>query len=337
MPSPTPKSMIETPTDSYVARYPWAIDIAIKQQSLYWPAEELGVEEDEQDFRTKLNEAELHGVTTAQSILTQYELMIGGEDLWGGRIGKLFPRPEIQRMCACISNVELNSHAPFYDIANKVMGNATDDFYTRWKGDPILAERISFIDKMANHKDALYVTAALAFLEGAVLFTAFGYFKGFNSRGFNMIPHFVAGIDGSSKDENFHSQASAGLFNVCRKERMEAGNHTEEDEKKLIRAIRKMAKMVHQHELRINDLLFAKEGNRVVKKAELNIFLEDRINIVLGRLGLAPMFKHPPGEISTWFYQQLNSVKIPDFFAATQLQYTRNWKISKLNYRKASA
>ncbi len=107
-----PLSKIETPTDSYVTHYPWAVDMTIQQQSLFWPAEELGVDEDEQDFRTKLNESELHGVLYAQSILTQYELMIGGDELWGGKISKLFPRPEIQRMSACFSNVELGSHAP---------------------------------------------------------------------------------------------------------------------------------------------------------------------------------------------------------------------------------
>jgi hypothetical protein len=191
-------SQIETPTDSYVAHYPWAIEMAIKQQSLFWPAEELGVEEDEQDFRTKLIEGELHGVLTAQSIITQYELMIGGDELWGGKIARMFPRPEIQRMCACFANVELGSHAPFYDLGNKVLGKATDEFYTQWKLDPVLAERIQFISDCAASNDALEVTAALAFLEGAILFSVLGFFKGFNSRGFNLIPHFVSGIDGST-------------------------------------------------------------------------------------------------------------------------------------------
>ena len=44
-------SQIETPTDSYVTRYPWAVEMAREQQAIFWPAEELGVEEDEQDFR----------------------------------------------------------------------------------------------------------------------------------------------------------------------------------------------------------------------------------------------------------------------------------------------
>lgn len=330
-------SQIETPTDSYVARYPWAIEMAINQQSIFWPAEELGVEEDEQDFRTNLNEAELHGVITAQSILTQYELMIGGQELWGGKIAQMFPRPEIQRLCACIANVELGSHAPFYNIGNEVMGNATDDFYTRWRSDPVLAERIAFINERAASNNPLEVTAALAFLEGAVLFTVFGFFKGFNSRGFNYIPHFVAGIDGSAKDENYHSLASAALHKVCKHERRENGNHSDAQERELIEAIYTMAEIVVEHERQINNRLFEIPGNRVVTKAETNHFLEDRVDVVLTRLGLPPMFNRERGVISNWFYQQLSTVKVPDFFASTQLQYTRNWAKHKLTFRKELA
>lgn len=335
--SPAPKSQIETPTDSYVCRYPWAVAKAIEQQSIFWPAEELGVEEDEQDFRTKLNKAELHGIITAQSILTQYELLIGGEEFWGGKIAKLFPRPEIQRMCAVFTNVELNSHAPFYNIGNEVMGNATDEFYTQWKRDPILAERISYIHQIADSDNALEVTAAVAFLEGAVLFSAFGFFKGFNSRGYNFIPHFVSGIDGSAKDENLHSLASAMLFQQCKQERIQEGNHTEAEDSRLNSIIQSMALVIAEHEKRINAHLFEVPGNRVITLEELNHFTEDRINVVLGRLGQPPMFDRQSGTVSTWFYDQLSTVKIPDFFAATQLQYTRNWARHKLTFRKEMA
>lgn len=327
-------AQIETPTGSYVARYPWAIEMAIQQQSIFWPAEELGVEQDKQDFRHGLNESERHGVLTAQSIITQYELMIGGDELWGGKIARMFPRPEIQRMCACFANVELNSHAPFYAIGNEVMGNHFDEFYTQWKTDPILADRISFIHECADSDDALEVTAALALLEGAVLFTVLGFFKGFNARGFNIIPHFVSGIDGSTKDENFHSIASGMLFRQCKAERIELGIHTSEKDEHLRNKIINMVNKVYEHELHITDKLFEIPGNRVVTKQEVIGFLEDRLDMVLSRLDMRPMFGNKNGAISQWFYQQLSSVKVPDFFANTQLQYTRNWAKHKLGFRR---
>ena len=327
-------SQIETPTDSYVARYPQAVKAAQEQAALFWTAEELGVEQDESDIRTKLTNGERHGLQVIQSIITQYELMIGGNEMWGGRIAKLFPRPEIQRTCATIAFFELGSHAPFYDLTNKVMGLATDEFYTEWKRDPILAERIRFIEEKASAADALEVTAALAFLEGAVLFSAFSFFKAFNSRGFNMIPHFVAGIDGSAKDENFHSMFSSFLFNQCKLERTEAGNHNYEQETRLHDTVTQMALDVFEHECRIIEMIFAEGDIRVIKQAEMVRFVRNRIDIVMGYLGYPPVFGDEKGVVSEWFYQQLSTFKYSDFFATTQLQYTRNWAKHKLTFRK---
>lgn len=329
------KAKIETPTESYVCHYPAAVNTAVDQMAIFWPAEELGVEEDEADVRTKLTAGEREGLTTLQSILTQYELMIGGTEMWGGRIAALFPRPEIQRACAVISMVELNSHAPFYDLINKCMDNATDEFYLEWKRDPILSQHIEWIDEKASAGDALEATAALAFLEGVMLFSAFAFFKAFNSRGFNMIPHFVAGIDGSAKDENFHSMFSAYLFRTCLEERVELGIEDDDSKVALSILINQMAEQVLQHEYTIIDKIFAGNADsiRVVTKEEMRHFIRDRVNIVLGRLGLDPMFNQENGVISQWFYQSLSTFKYSDFFASTQLQYTRNWAKHKLTFR----
>lgn len=335
MTAPKPLSQIESPTDSYVARYEWAEKAAIEQQAIFWPAEELGVEEDENDFKVNLNEAERHGILTAQAVITQYELMIGGTEMWGGKIAKLFPRPEIQRMCACFANVEQGSHAPFYAIGNKVMGNHTDEFYSEWKQDPVLYSRIKFIEDCAASNDALEVSAALAILEGATLFSILGFFKGANSRGFNFIPHFVAGIDGSTKDENFHSLASAQLFRQCKAERTALGNHSNEQERVLRLKIVRMLEDAYQHDLRIIEKMFEIPGNRFVKKEEVIEFLQDRINEVAKRLEMRPVFERKLGTISEWFYDQLNTVKISDFFAATQLQYRRDWKKHQLIFDRS--
>lgn len=325
-----PLSQIETPTGSYVARYAWAEKASIDQQAVFWPAEELGVEEDENDFKVNLNDAERHGVLTAQAVITQYELMIGGTEMWGGKIARLFPRPEIQRMCATFANVELGSHAPFYAIGNKVMGNHTDEFYNSWKNDPILAERIAFTEKMCESEDALEVAAALAIKEGVTLFSILGFFKGFNARGFNFIPHFVSGIDGSAKDENFHSLASARLFQQCKAERVAAGNHTPEQETALRLKIARMLEDAYAHDLRIIEKMFEIAGNRVVRRQEVIDFMQDRCNAVAKRLDMRQMFDRDLGTISDWFYDQLNTVKISDFFATTQLQYRRDYKKHKL-------
>mgnify|MGYP001324429163 CR=1 FL=1 len=91
---------------------------------------------------------------------------------------------------------------------------------------------------------------------------------------------------------------------------------------------------MYQHELRIIDLMFEKGPIRVVEKQELIDFVEDRINVVLRRLNMNPLFDREPGLISGWFYDQLNTVKVPDFFAGTQIQYTRNWNRHTLKFQR---
>lgn len=329
-----PLSKIETPTESYVCHYPQAVEAAISQMAIFWPAEELGVEEDVSDFYNKLSVGEREGLLTLQTVLTQYELMIGGEEMWGGRINKLFPRPEIGRACSVFAVMELNSHAPFYDLINKALNLATEEFYTEWKRDKDLSKHIAWIGKQAETGDALEATAALAFLEGVMLFSAFAFFKSFNTRGFNMIPHFVNGIDGSAKDENYHSMFSAWLFQTCLQERTEAGNMSESQLSKVQTKVWRMAEESYNHEIAMIDRIFAvsPETIRVVTKEEMQHFVRDRVNVVLERLGAPAMFDQEKGVISGWFYKSLSTYKYADFFANTQLQYTRNWAKHKLAF-----
>ena len=126
--------------------------------------------------------------------------MLGGEEFWGGKVNKMFPRPEIARMAATFSYIELGVHAVFYDLINKTLSIATDEFYDSWKEDPILVDRMDFISQFADEDCPLLSTAAFAFMEGAVLFSNFAFLKSLNTGGYNMIPHITAGIDASAKD-----------------------------------------------------------------------------------------------------------------------------------------
>lgn len=327
-------SNIETPKLVYIVEYPAFEDIASKQASIFWTAEELGVEKDANDVLVKFTEGERAGLKTVQSILTQYELMIGGEEIWGGKIYKLFPRPEIQRLCHMISCIEICTHAPFYDLINKTLNIATEEFYTQWQRDPVLAQRIEFIEEKVDSDDPLLVTAAVAFLEGVALYSAFGFFKAFNSRGFEFIKHFVAGIDASAKDENFHAMASSLLFKTCLQERDENGRYNSTDIAELSATIYEMAQNIYEHELQIIERIFEVGGIRVLKKEELIDFVQDRVNVVLAYLGYSPLFEKETGVITEWFYNQLNAFKYSDFFAAKQVQYTRNWSKAKLGFKK---
>lgn len=328
------KVQIQTPTDSYTTRYPQAIEAAKQQTNIIWFAEELGVEKDEDDIRTKCTEGERHGITTVLRLFTQYELLLGGEEFWGGKVAKMFPRPEIQRMAATFSFIELGVHAPFYNLINETLNIATDEFYTSWKEDPILVERMNFISKYADENDPLISTAAFAFMEGAVLFSNFAFLKSLNTGGYNMIPHITAGIDASSKDENFHAMASAWLFNQCAEEMKQAGILTDYQFRKTKQIIKEIAQVVYEHESRIIDMIFEKEGIRTITKEDMLHFVRNRIDMVLSYLKMKPIFGDEPGVVSEWFYNQLSTYKYADFFHSQQIQYVRSWSKHKLVFKK---
>ena len=328
------KTRIETPKDTYTEDYPQATASAKEQTRIIWFAEELGVEKDEGDIRTKCTEGERHGITTVLKLFTQYELMLGGEEFWGGKVAKMFPRPEIQRMAATFSFIELGVHAPFYSLINESLGIATDEFYSSWKDNPVLTDRMAFIDRYAASDNPLEATAAFAFMEGVVLFSNFAFLKSFNVGGFNLIPHITAGIDASSKDENLHAMASAWLFRQCLDERKELNLISGVEEFLLEDAAHSMALEVYAHEEAICDIIFEKGGIRTIEKEEILHFIRDRINMVMSYLGYNKMFDQEAGIVSDWFYSQLNSYKYSDFFSAQQIQYVRDWKKHELKFDK---
>jgi len=328
------KPRIETPKDTYTFDYPQAIKMAQDQTAIVWFAEELGVEKDEGDIRTKCTEGERHGITTVLKLFTRYELMLGGEEFWGGKVTKMFPRPEIQRMAATFSFIELGVHAPFYALINETLSIATDDFYNAWKEDEVMRERMKFISKYADSDDPLEATAAFSFMEGVVLFSNFAFLKSFNVGGYNLIPHITAGIDASSKDEHLHALASAWLFKQDLTEREQLGLIDSQGKQNLRKKVYRIAEKVYEHESALCDRIFEKGGIRTITKEEIMDFIQDRINLVLDRLGYKPMFEKQQGVVSDWFYAQLSSFKYSDFFNTQQIQYVRNWKKHELGFRK---
>lgn len=321
---------IQTHKEAFIIDYPQAEEFANKQLTILWFAKELGVELDKDDILTKCTEGERHGITTVLRLFTIYEVKLGGEEFWGGKVSRMFPRHEIVAMASTFSMVERQVHAYFYDLINKTLNIATEEFYTSYKKDPILSSRVAFVDSWGRSNDPLRSMAAFCFMEGVVLFSNFAYLKSFNAGGYNMIPHITAGIDASAKDENFHSIASAWLFNTLLSEKLEAGHISQEDIKNLQEDICKIARTVYEHEERIVEMIFEKGGIRTVSEKDILSFIRHRIDVVLNYLQMEPLYNEGEGVISEWFYSALSAFKYSDFFAATQTQYVRTWDRNKL-------
>ena len=313
-------------SDGYTILYPKAIEYEDKQQDTNWTAKEIAVEDDINDLRVHSTAAESHGVLHVLKLFTQYEL-IAGEEFWGGRFKRLFPRVEFQRMAAQFSQVELCVHAPFYNKINEVLFLNTPEFYNEWKDDRVLRERMAYINDyvQSNEYEGLLSLAVFSMVEGAILYSSFAFLKAFKKQGKNLIPNIVSGINFSVRDENLHSEAGAWAFRQYLAESKYKLRDVQEH-------IERAAHTLYEHETAIVDQIFAEGEISGITPHQLKHFVAHRINVCLSQLGIGPMFSNLDDTIASWFYEDIAGAKATDHFYTLSSNYSRNWNEAKFEW-----
>jgi ribonucleotide reductase beta subunit family protein with ferritin-like domain len=314
------------PKEEYVIEYPEALEFAKKQVGIIWTPDEVSVEKDIHDLKTNFTESEYHGIVSVLRLFTLYEVRVG-DDYWKEYIGTLFKRPEFERLSATFSFMELGVHAPFYNRINELLGLDTDEFYQDYLNDPVLSDRMKWLGKRVvkkeTHFDILKSIGIFSMIEGAILFSSFAFIKHFNSNGKNKLSNVNAGINFSANDENIHSEAGAWIFRTMLQEVL-ASNPTfvktflKED-------LYETANTIRDHELSIIKKIFDKGHIDGITPTQLINFVESRLDICLNNLGYEAIFKPSYNPIAKWFYNDLNSSTLHDFFVTQGNDYNRNW------------
>lgn len=314
------KPLCQQKQDSYIITYPKAIEFAELQFSIAWPPTEFPVEDDLQELMTEVGDSDKHAVTTILKLFTKYELVAGNE-YWGGRIAKKFPRVCIQRMANAFAYAELNMHAPFYNEVNRVLNLDTEEFYTDYINNPVLKSRMKHIEEFIKSKNDLLSVAAFSIVEGAVLYSAFAFLKHYRTGGKNLLKNLVSGINASVRDENLHQQGGAWLYGILKEE----SKLTKEEIKDLETKIVQAAKLIYEHECLIIEMIFEAGPIEGITSTQMRHFMESRINICLKDLGISNIFKVGYNPIAETFYDGINSIKLHDFFNISGSEYNRNW------------
>lgn len=321
---------IYKPVEGWVIEYPEFAKIADEQMHTFWPWDEPDVDNDLQDLKVRMTIPEQHAVTENLKLFTLYEMHVG-DDYWSGRIMKKFKRPEIQRAASLFSAVEFNSHAPFYNRVNELLYLDNEEFYSEWKQDPVLKERMDFIGKFVSDKNDLISTAAFSFIEGAVLYSSFAFFKHFQSQacGKDLIKNVCRGINLSVGDENTHAVAGALLYKRLLDQ--VKNSLTVEEMTYINDTIIAIGHKVYEHECKIIDNLFAKGELGGITRFNMYDFIKHRVNLCLSQLGFEHIFDESEcdGFIESWFYKDINTVALHDFFSGAGSEYNINWKREK--------
>lgn len=315
------KSDLQTETSSFVDRYPQFIDAIVKQkEDLFWTEKEIDLKKDKHDLWKKLSPAQRHAVSFNQRLFTKYESVIG-LDYWANIVLKRYKRHEIQRMAACFADVEMNIHFPFYRKVNEVLGVHNDEFYQLFETDPLLIERVNFMHKLVGDKDSLASMGGFAFMEGAVLFTAFAMIKSLGVKGQNFMPNLISGIDMSVLDENHHFEMSAEIFKLQKKQE----KRSKEELADLQEKIYNQARNVLEHEKLIIKAMLSEGDIPFAGYDDLVGFASHRCNLVLQALGYRPLFDESADTISEWFYSSMNSFKFNDNFYSRGRNYKKEF------------
>lgn len=325
---------ILTPKQTYTFDYPEAIKFAETQQSIFWSPEEIKVEKDVQDILVNMTPAEKHGVITVLKLFTLYELRVG-EEYWGEFVRNTFPRPDVRRMANCFSFFELNVHAPFYNKINEALYLNTDDFYNSYTKDKVLSERIQFIDEgllvrdKQNPIEVLRSIGTFSMVEGGVLYANFGYLKHFQALGKNKLNAIVSGINFSVRDENLHAEGGIWLYKTLLSE----ARISKADLMLVTDSIVHNARIIQEHEHRIIDMIFEAGPIEGITAQQLKTFINDRLNYCLSNLGLPKMFEVGANPIAEWFFRNINSMRMHDFFVRTGNQYHRKWSAKSFTWK----
>ncbi|MBC6414727.1 MAG: ribonucleotide-diphosphate reductase subunit beta [Chromatiales bacterium] len=315
---------LTTPKSTYTVDYPEAVEFRNKQAAIFWPAEEIHVEKDKQDILVNMTEAERHGVITTLKLFTKYELIIG-EEFWLEKVMKAFPRPEIQSMAAMFGAMELSVHAPFYAKLNEELNLATDEFYNSYTEDPVLADRIKYLDTLLGEDDLVKAVAAFTFIEGAVLYSSFAYLKHFQTAGKNKLLNVVSGINFSARDEALHAEAAAWLVRQLVRE-------TDYDTDVLHDYITDVADKVLEHEQKIIEKIFEMGDIDGITRAQLEAFVRSRINICVRNLGFNNYYVVNHNPVADTFYKSINGYAMNDFFNSVGNQYERSWNEERFTF-----
>ena len=324
-----------TPKTIYTTDYPIAVEFAEKQAEIFWLPTEIEVEKDLHELKTNFTEAEYHGVISTLKLFTLYELNVGN-DYWQNYVSKVFPRPDIQRMAATFSFMELGVHAPFYNKINEVLGLDNDEFYTDYLNDEVLTNRMAWIGKRTEKRDTIYdilkSVGIFSMIEGAILYSSFAFLKHFNSAGKNKLVAINAGINFSAIDETLHSQAGAWLFRTLANEVIDDFSISFEELQQLQKELEETARVILEHESIIIDKIFEKGQIKGITENQLKRFVESRLDICLENLGYKGIFKPTYNPIKSWFYKDLESSTLHDFFSSQGSDYNRNWIENKFTW-----
>lgn len=311
--------------------YPEAKKIMEVQQRVPWTAMEIPIEDDKQDFLVSMDKHQFNLCKVTLDTFVEIEQSVG--DIWH-EIGTWFPHSEIESATATIEYMEKGVHAFFYQKMSDTLNIDPKETYRIQQELGPIRDKLQFLKKIFSNpsKNKPLTMAVVTMVEQTLLFGNFAMLKSFKANGNNLITNTLFGVDYVIFDESTHGELAAYLFKTYLSE----WQPTEEELDNLLEEISVVLNAVVYHEVEVIDLVFkdVKTINGITAK-DLIDFVKHRANFVIDTLDIdVPRYTVRSEKIKSWFYNNVNALKMHDFFAGGSTEYRKDWAESKFSRLK---
>lgn len=324
-------------------RYPEAYDKFIQHQSAHWTKDEIVMGEDVKDWH-KLSEKEQEFIKAIFLLFTQNDVQVGsGYDV----MLRLFKPTEVQMMLRNQADRE-NIHIDAYSYLLDTLG-FDDNIYSEFKGIPVLAEKLQYVEEAKVKKyedyhadilddltisvfevtqedidaeidyrfrrDVAYMLAVYAGLvEGVSLFAQFAMLL--NYQRFNLMPGMCQVVTWSIRDEEMHVQNNSWLFTKFIEENDDIW--TDDLKSKIYEA----ARQIVSQEKKYIDYVFEQGITKGITKEDMYMYVEYIADRRLVGLNLKPNWNREANPFP-WMEELLNSPEFGNFFETRVTEYSK--------------
>ena len=186
---------IETPNPLFgLYLYPTANELREQQQDISWFAQEIKVENDISDYRTKMSPEAYNLTTITLQLFVEIEQKVG--EVWQ-IIASWFPHSEIEGACTQIAAMEKSVHAFFYQKMSDTLNINPEDTARNQQTIDVLRNKLSFLQHITSNlsADKPLSLATVAMIEQVLLFSNFAMLKSFKAHGHTLIQNTLTGVD----------------------------------------------------------------------------------------------------------------------------------------------
>lgn len=301
-------------------QYPWALENYLTHRRMHWLPEEITLQDDINDWKTKMTEDERELCTQILRFFTQGDIDVARG--YNSIFLPLFHRtPELGMMMDDIASREaIHIHAYALLVDTIGMPETTYKAFLEYKE---MKDKHDYVENFsADTPEQLAQSIAVysGFTEGMQLFSSFIMLLNFKRH--NKMKNMSQIVEWSIKDEQMHVDGMLMLFRTLLKEYDAAGIDIDLDA--LEKSVAQIARTMVQLEDKFIDLAFDAAHDNVpdLTRAEVKDYVRYITNSRLIQMGFSPIFSVTRNPLP-WANWIIEGIKHTNFFEQRSTDYAR--------------